>query len=163
MSWPAVVLWAMIVVASLSNGPALIYMLPMMGAFMSLQMLPGNIGGANLLPESVCAAALVVKVASQRGNLLRGLEAALNPARFGLFTAFIVYGTLTALLLPRIFAGQVEVIPASGADAVLDAGSLLKLGFGNFSQTCYLMISFLTIAAFSVIGDRTDVRHHYMF
>jgi hypothetical protein len=162
MSWPAVLLWAMIVVASLSNGPALIYILPMTGAFGSLQMLPGNLGGANLLPESVCAAALFVKVASQRGNLLRGLEAALDPARFGLFTAFIVYGTLTALLLPRIFAGQVVVIPASGGDADLYGGSLLKPGFGNFTQSCYLLISYLTVAAFSVIGGRTDVRHHYM-
>jgi hypothetical protein len=141
MSWPGLLLWAIIVVASLSNGPALIYMLPTTGAFMSLQMLPGNIGGADLLPGTVCAAALVVKVASQRGNLLRGLEAALDPAGFGLFTAFIVYGTLTALLLPRIFAGQVEVIPASGADADLYGGSLLKPGFGNFSQSCYLLIS----------------------
>src|SRR5271166_2626469 len=107
MSWPGLLLWAMIVAALLSNGPALIYMLPMTDAFTSVQMLPGNLGGANLMPPTVCAAALAVKVAWQRGNLLRGLEAALDPARFGLFTAFVVYGTLTALLLPRIFAGQV--------------------------------------------------------
>ena len=163
MSWPAALFWAMIVSAMLSDGPALLYLLPISGAFLSLQMLPDFIGGANLLPPTVCAAALVAKVASQRGNLARGLEAALDPARVGLFTAFIVYAASTAFLLPRIFAGLILVIPASASnDADLYGGRLLAPGFGNFSQTAYLVISYLTVVAFSVIGARSDVRQHYM-
>jgi hypothetical protein len=160
VSWPAVLLWALIVPTMLSNGPALLYMLSIVGVFMSLQMLPGDGGGANLLPPTIYAAALVLKVAFGRGNLMRATEAALEPRRLGLFTAFIAYGVVTALMLPRMFAGLVEVIPVSGTD--LTGSSLLRPRSGNITQTCYMMISYLTAVAFSVIGSRRDVRYHYM-
>ncbi len=95
----------MIVPVALSSGPAALYAVSVVGGFMSLQMLPGEGGGLNLLPQSVFAAVLIGKVALGRGNLLRAAEAALDPARLGLFTAFMVYAILTALLLPHMFAG----------------------------------------------------------
>src|SRR4051794_38210803 len=107
MSWPAVVLWALVLPISLLRGPAILYATVLVNVFMSLQMLPGGGGGANLLPVTVYTVALIIKVALTSGNVTRGLEAALDIRRMGLFTAFMFYSLLSAFLLPRIFAALV--------------------------------------------------------
>ena len=150
----------MIVPIAVSSGPAALYAVSVVGGFMSLQMLPGAGGGVNLLPQTVFAAVVIGKVALGRGNLLRAAEAALDPGRLGLFTAFMVYAMLSALLLPRMFAGLVEVIPLGGAD--LTGSSLLAPRPGNVTQTGYMLSSYLTALAFAVIGSRLDVRRHYL-
>ncbi len=160
MSWPAILLWTLIGPIALSSGPAALYAISVGGAFMSLQMLPGEGSGLNLLPQIVFAAVLIGKVALARGNLLRAAEAAVDPAQLGLFTAFVIYSILTALLLPRAFAGIVEVIPIAGAD--LTGASLLAPRSGNLTQTAYMLVSYLTAVAFAVIGSRRDVRRHYL-
>ena len=160
MSWPALVLWALIPLVAISRGPAALYATSVAGAFMSLQMLPGDGLSMNLLPQTVFAAALVGKVALQRGNLLRAAEAALDPARLGLFTAFIVFSILTAIVLPRLFAGLIEVIPVAGAD--LTGASVLTPRSGNITQTAYMLVSYFTAVAIAVIGSRRDVRQYYL-
>jgi hypothetical protein len=160
MSWPAIVLWALIVPIALSRGPATLYAVSVVGAFMSLQMLPGEGQTMNLLPQTVFAAALIAKIALAPGNVLRAAEAAIDPARLGLFTAFIVYSVVGAFVLPRLFAGMVEVIPVSGAD--LTGASLLMPRSGNITQTAYMLISYLTAVALAVIGWRRDVRQFYL-
>ncbi|MDR3494223.1 MAG: hypothetical protein P4L82_06440 [Ancalomicrobiaceae bacterium] len=160
MSWPAIVLWILIVPAVASSGPVLIYLVMVTGVFMSLQMLPGDAAGANLLPQTVYACALICKVAVAPGNLLRGLELMLDPRRLGLFTAFVVFGIVTAIALPRVFGGLVEVIPVSGA--ALTGSSLLEPRSGNITQTGYMLISYLTAVAFAIIGSRRDVRDCYL-
>jgi len=160
LSWPALALWALLPLVAVSSGPAALYAASAFGAFMSLQMLPGEGQGMNLLPQTVFAAVLVGKIALARGNLLRGVEAALDPARLGLFTAFMAYSILSAVILPRLFAGMVEVIPVSGAD--LSGASLLIPRPGNITQTAYMLISYLTVVAVAVVGSRRDFRQHYM-
>ena len=160
MSWPAIVLWALIPLVAISRGPAALYATSVAGAFMSLQMLPGDGLSMNLLPQTVFAAALVGKIALQRGNLLRAAEAALDPARLGLFTAFIVFSILTAIVLPRLFAGLIEVIPVAGAD--LTGASVLTPRSGNITQTAYMLVSYFTAVAIAVIGSRRDVRQYYL-
>ena len=160
MSWPAIVLWALIPLVAISRGPAALYATSVAGAFMSLQMLPGEGLSMNLLPQTVFAAALVGKIALRRGNLLRAAEAALDPARLGLFTAFIVYSILTAIVLPRLFAGLIEVIPVAGAD--LTGASVLTPRSGNITQTAYMLVSYFTAVAIAVIGSRRDVRQYYL-
>jgi hypothetical protein len=160
MSWPALLLWALLIPTALSKGPALLYMLVVVNVFMALQMLPGDGGGANLLPSTIYAVAFVAKVALAPGNVMRGLEAALDWRRLGLFTGFIVYAALTALVLPRVFLGLIEVIPVSGGD--LNGSSLLQPRSGNITQTCYMLSSYLAAVAFAVIGSRADVRDRYM-
>jgi hypothetical protein len=160
MSWPAVVLWVLLAPLMLLRGPALLYATLIVNVFMSLQMLPGDGGGANLLPVTIYAAALILKVALAPGNVMRGLEAALDIRRLGLFTAFILYSLLGALILPRMFAGLVEVIPVSGAG--LDGPSLVQPRSGNITQPCYMVVSYMTALAFAVIGSREDVRRNYL-
>ena len=140
-----------------SRGPSLLYLTMGAGAFGSLQMLPFN-GGVNLLPQSACAALFVCKVLVQRGNIMRGLEAALDPQRILLFSAFISYAVFGAVILPRAFLGLVEVVPIS---APISGTDILRPGSGNFTQSCYIMLSYGTALTFCIIGQSPVMRMHY--
>lgn len=158
MSWPAVLLWIAMMAAAASSGPALLYLLMIAGSFGSLQMLPGSGGGANLLPQSACAALLIGKVLIQRGNITRGTEAAVDPQRLALFSAFLVYAVLGALVLPRIFAGMFEVVPVSAFRFGTD---ILKPGAGNITQSCYMALSFAMTLSFTIIGQPDETRDRF--
>lgn len=157
MSWPAAVLWVLMIAAVLSRGPSLLYLLMITGAFGSLQMLPFN-GGVNLLPQSACAALFVCKALVQRGNITRGIESALDPQRMILFSAFVGYAVFGAVVLPRTFLGLFEVVPIS---APISGTDILRPGSGNFTQSCYIMLSYGTALTFSLIGQLEAVRIHY--
>ena len=159
MSWPAVVLWMLILGAAFTEGPALLYLLVVCGIFGSLQMLPGDGSGVTLLPQSVCAAFFVCKVMLWPGNITRAAEAALDPLRVGLFAAFMLFALVTAITLPRAFAGMVEVVPVSGFRF---GTSVLAPISGNYTQSGYMLLSFATTLCVAVIGARDDVRRHYL-
>lgn len=161
MTWPAVVLWICIFGGLWSSGPALLYVFAVSQSFGTLQMLPGeSLGGVNILPQSVCAAVLVAKIVLQRGNIVRGLATAFDPGRAGLLMAFLNYSVLTALLLPRIFAGQVDVVPISGA--IVSGTSVLAPAPGNVTQTAYVILSTVTVLAISVVGTRQEFQRHFI-
>lgn len=158
MSWPAAVLWVLIVVALFARGPSLLYLLVSTGAFGSLQMLPFS-GGVNVLPQSACAALFVCKVLVQRGNIMRATESALDPQRMILFTAFVVYAVFGALVLPRTFLGLLEVVPIS---APMSGTDILRPSSGNYTQSCYIMLSYGTALSFSMMGQSDILRIHYL-
>lgn len=157
MSWPAAVLWVMMIAALFSRGPSLLYLLVSTGAFGSLQMLPFS-GSVNVLPQSACAALFVCKVLVQRGNVMRGIESALDPQRMILFTAFVVYAVFGALVLPRTFSGLFEVVPIS---APMFGTDILRPASGNYTQSCYILLSYGTALALSTIGRSDALRTHY--
>ncbi len=157
MSWPAAVLWILMIGAVFSRGPSLLYLMMITGAFGSLQMLPFN-GGVNLLPQSACAALFVCKALTQRGNIMRGIESALDPQRMILFSAFVVYAVFGAFVLPRVFLGLFEVVPIS---APISGTDILRPSSGNFTQSCYIMLSYGTALTFSILGQSAAVRLHY--
>lgn len=158
MSWPAAVLWVMMIAALFSRGPGLLYLLVCTGAFGSLQMLPFS-GGVNVLPQSACAALFVCKVLVQRGNITRGIESALDPQRMMLFTAFVIHAVFGALILPRTFLGLFEVVPIS---APMFGTDILRPASGNYTQSCYIMLSYGTALAFSTIGGSDSLRIYYL-
>ena len=158
MSWPAVLLWIVILAAGVSRGPAMIYVLSGTLVFGSLQMLPTGSSGINLLPQSICAAVLVAKVLLQKGNVVRGTEAALDPRRIGPFTAFLVFSLMSAVVLPRLFAGAFEVIPVS----YVSGASLLASSTSNITQSAYMTISFATALCFSILGSQVTVQRHFI-
>ncbi|MCJ2023081.1 hypothetical protein [Methylobacterium sp. J-067] len=144
--------------AAFARGPALLYALMISGSFGTLQMLPGSGGGANLLPQSVCAVLFVAKVLAQPGNFTRAVEAALDPRRLALFSAFLVYSVVGALVLPRLFAGVFEVVPVSAFSFGTD---ILRPSSGNFTQSCYMALSYATTLCFSIIGQSEAMREHF--
>ena len=159
MSWPALLLWIVIPACAFGRGPMLLYLFSMTQCVTTLQMLPGDGGGVNVVPQVVCAAVLIAKLFMHKGNLVRGMAVATDPGRVGLFTAFVVYGVVSAITLPRIFEGQVEVIPLTGN--VLGP-SLLAPSGGNVTQTGYLLMSYATAVAFGVAGSHRAFREHFL-
>ena len=80
--------------------------------------------------------------------------------RTGLLTAFTLLSAAGAILLPRLFAGLVEVVPVTGGS--LDGPSLLQPRSGNYTQVAYMTLSYLTTLAISVIGSRPEVQRGYL-
>lgn len=160
MSWPAAVIWVIMLWAAVSPGPMLIYVLFVTGVFGSLQMLPGGAaGGTNVLPQSICAVIFVTKVLLQRGNLVRAFEAGLDLRRAGLFAGFAAFAVAGAFVLPRLFAGVVQVIPVS----YQGSADLVGPTTSNVTQSGYMLISFATTLTFSVVGTRPEIQRHFLY
>jgi hypothetical protein len=157
VSWPAVVVWILIIGSTFSRGPGLLYLTFVTGAFGTLQMMPFS-SSVNLLPQSACAALLVCKAMIFRGNLMRALESALSLQRLILFSAFVVCAVFGAIILPRAFLGLLEVVPIS---APISGTDILRPSSGNFTQSCYIILSYTTALTFSIIGQSDVVQKHY--
>src|SRR5438105_4509044 len=112
MTWPGVFFWFLIVLGFCSRGPFLLHLFGALAAFGTLQMLPGeSLRGANVLPQSVCALFLVLKILISERHVARAIAAAIGPTQLGLLLFFVLYSTLTAYVLPRFFYHSVSVIP----------------------------------------------------
>lgn len=138
----------------LSRGPALLYSFQIVTVFGMLQMIPS--GGVNFLPGSICAGLLAVKILLQPGNLVRAANLVVDPARAGLFAAFIVYALATCFVLPRMFAGQIVIVPINGIGA-----NFVTPSTANVTQPLYFLLSFLTTLTVAVaISNRTFERQY---
>jgi hypothetical protein len=151
MTWPAIVFWLLIFVGTISGGPMLLYVFAAAGAFCSLQMLPGDMVGVNLLPQSVCAVFLVGKILLSQGQMAKVLNAALDPAKLGLLFLFMAYALLSAYAMPRLFSHSVEVIPVS-----LPGPTALEPTAANITQPAYLALSTGVALAFTLVGRRAS-------
>ena len=160
MTWPAYVIWFLILAACLSRGPAILYLFSILGAFQTLQMLPSEaFGGVTLVPQPICAAFLIGKFALRRGNLMAGLAVGLDIRRLALLIAFLVYAVITAFILPLLFQDRVTVITVV---APLTGLSMLRFSSQNITQSGYMTISVLTCVVFAVLGSRREFRQAYL-
>jgi hypothetical protein len=123
-------------------------------------MLPGDGGGINLLPQTTCAAFLVLKVFSKPANCLRAISLGLKYKQAGLFTLFILSSLIGSRVLPSLFDGIIEVVPVSGGQVGTD---ILRPSFSNITQMCYLTISFATTLAFATIGSSSALQKTYVW
>lgn len=160
MTWPSVFFWFLIIVAFWSRGPFLLYLFGGLGAFGTLQMLPGeSLGGANFLPQAVCASFLVLKILLSERQVARAVAALIGPAQLGLLLFFVLYGAVTAYVLPRLFHHAVSVIPLNVPSRVPVA---LEATTGNVTQPAYLMLSFGVALSFSIAGRRSEFRRQFL-
>jgi hypothetical protein len=160
MTWPAVVFWIAILLATVSPGPWLLYVFAAAGAFGTLQMVPGEIaGGTNLLPQSVCTVFLVCKILLSGNRLRRAIDIALDPRKLGLLTLFLAYALLTAYALPRLFTHAVEVFPMT---AVASYPMRLEPSTANITQSAYLVLSVGTAIAFASAARNHAFRRHFV-
>ncbi len=160
MTWPAPVLWMLLFVGFFVRGPLLFLLFGICGAIGTLQMLPGDaLGGINVLPQVVCACLIIARVALQPGNVERAIESALTIRQAGLFTLFTLLSILTAFVLPRLYGGQIVVVPV----ALATSGTTLLYPSGaNLTQPTYAVISYLVVLAFSILGGTRRFQKVYM-
>jgi hypothetical protein len=159
VTWPAALLWVLILAAALSRGPLILYLFSSTVIFGALSMAPAAVtGGLNLPAQTVCAAVLIVKVMLRSNNLSMALRHGLDIRKLGLLGFFMVYILATTLIYPRLFGGQVQLYSLNAA------GSLTPLGPSstNFTQTIYLLISSAMVFVFGMAGRSDIFRRHYM-
>jgi hypothetical protein len=161
MTWPALVLWAMIAAGFLIRGPlGLLYLFYASGAFGTLVMVPGNmVGGINLLPQSFCALFLLAKVLFRPRYAARVLLLAIHLRELGFLSLFLIWSLFSAYAMPRFFAGLVDVIPINVA--VPDPQPLAPAS-ANFTQSAYMVLSAGLIYACAAIARNSEFRRHFL-
>jgi len=104
-------------------------------------------GGISLLVASAAFMMLIAKVLVTPGGMNNFLRDAFSLKRMGLLTLFTVVAVIGAFILPKIFIGNVYVIPLRPSGRFLIAEPLQPTN-GNITQSAYLVISFMTAVVF---------------
>ena len=112
-------------------------------AFGSFNTIPG---GFNLTPYGATAPLLAVKLLGERGAGKRLGDAVLNPLRFGVLSAFVLYALTVTATAPTLFHGVIVV----GLNTNIETP--LHYGMGNLTQAIYLITAWLvTLSVFALI------------
>jgi hypothetical protein len=158
MTWPAIVLWILIAIATFSRGPMMIYLFSASVIFGSLTMLPPAVaGGLNVPAQTICAAILIFKTLTRPGKFDAAMRLAFDARRLGLLTLFWMYAILTAVMFPRLFAGSFQVIDLSTSQL-----GPLRPTATNFTQAVYISISIALLFAFAIGARNAAFRRHIL-
>lgn len=138
--------------------PALLWLLVLSLPFGSLAVVPpGLTAGLTLLPASMTAVWLCVRMFFLRRNGTSELMTALLRYRLaGLLFLFWLYAVCVTLFAPRLFAGEIIVVPMRPSGFM--TAELLHPTKQNISQLCYLTISVAVVIAIFQLFRRPEVR-----
>lgn len=147
MTWPVGIFWLLLAWGLLSRRPVLIYLFFSAAPFGTLAVVPVElVGGVNLLPQAVCASAIILRLMLDRPARLDAVQAMADMRRLGLLSLFLIVSMLVTAFMPRLFAGTVDVVSMAG---VAEGPQPLASGTSNLTQIAYLCLSVLTVAAFA--------------
>lgn len=154
MTWPVGIFWLLLAWGLVSRRPVLIFLFFAAAPFGALAVVPVDlVGGINLLPQAVCACAVVLRLVLDPGARAQALQAMADVKRLGLLSLFLIVSLLVTAFMPRLFAGTVDVVSMAG---VAEGPQPLAPGTYNLTQAAYLGLSVLTVAAFTVAAaDRS--------
>jgi hypothetical protein len=153
MSYPALIFWALIAWSVTTRPSTLLVLLLASIPFASLAMLPSAMtGGLSILPQSLFAVVLILKVVvPQAMPLSPKLLTALRLRNLGYLALFLLVGTVATVIMPRLFAGEVVVVPMRILSETITA--LLSPTPQNFSQWGYLTLSVMSVFSVTLIAD----------
>ncbi|HPE47606.1 MAG: hypothetical protein R3B98_10120 [Hyphomonas sp.] len=142
MTWVVIgIFWAILLVAILSRGPLILYVLFGCFAFGTLAVVPPALtGGTTFVPAPFAALGLVAWSARKHGGVAGMVSVLTAPGGLLLLTLFVTFAATSGLFLPRLLEGQIYVIPVRGSENGL---SLLAPSTQNITQGAYLVISLL--------------------
>ena len=115
---------------------------------------PGAIGGLTLVPSIVVTIIIILRSLLNPSGLNFVLKC-LKPRGFLLLSLFWLTAVITTIFMPRIFAGQVDVIVMRG---VLTQAQPLQPSTQNFSQLAILSVGFASAFAFARILRNPELR-----
>ena len=151
MNYPALIFWVLIAWSvTASPGTVLVLLLASM-PFASLALIPPEIVGMSILPQSMFAVVLILKVlVPQLMPLSPKLLTALRLRNLGFLALFLLVGTVATMIMPKLFVGR----DRHNADARSDQGpDLLRPTLQNFTQFGYVTLSVMTVFAVTLIAD----------
>jgi len=142
MEYPSVIFWLLFALAAWSRGPGVYYLFFGSWAFGTLAVIPPSmVGGISLTPAWVAAGLLSFKILLGVGPV-RFASALLDLRRFGFLTLCTAYALLSAVILPRVFEGQVDVIVMRLT--TVSAPQALAPSPSNFTQAFYFLLTWAT-------------------
>jgi hypothetical protein len=151
----AVVFLGLLLLARFLGAPLIIGLLGSLAFGSTAIVTIGSLGGASPLIYTCFGALLLVSVAARK-QIWRdlGMVFARFPAAW-LVCALGIYAAASAIVFPRLFAGQTSAfVPSRMRSAVLEVP--LEPVSANISQTGYLLLSVLIFIAFCIVLTRSD-------
>lgn len=155
---PVALFWILAVLAVMSRGPILLYMFFGSMAFGAFAVVPpGFTGGLTFTATPIVSLLIIGRAFLTSGGPDFLITSALRINRMALLFLFWVVAVLATIFMPRIFAGEVLVVPLRGEVGVT---SLLQPSAQNVSQIVYLSIAILSAFAFArILRSRVDRQH----
>jgi hypothetical protein len=132
-----------------SRGTLLVLLLGSM-PFASLALLPTSLVGMSILPQSMFAVVLILKVVTpQLVPLSPKLLSALQLRHLGFLALFLLVGIVATIIAPRLFLGAVTIVPMRESWIT----DLLSPVMPNFTQSGYVALSVMTAFAVTLMVD----------
>ncbi len=150
-----VLFWLLAACALFSRLEFAYYLAFVSWSFGTLAVLPAFVG-ANITPPWVCTAIVVAKVFQRRSGA-EIMSIALEPKLFLALTLCTIYGVASALILPNLFVGKIEVILMR---LNFDAQGVTFLAFSaaNITQSGYFILTTLFTIAIYFTASTLDGR-----
>ncbi|GAB2888991.1 hypothetical protein GCM10027046_16780 [Uliginosibacterium flavum] len=156
---PIAIFWALAVWGGCGKPQVLLYLFFGSMSFGAFAVIPPELtGGLTLTPTPMIALLIILRSLLERGGPHFFVSQALNPRGLLLLFLFWLVATITTVLMPRVFAGEVMVIPVRLTAFTI--GEPLWPSTQNFSQFCYLTISVATVFAFAWQLRSEGMRQH---
>ncbi|CAN5915327.1 hypothetical protein BH11PSE13_BH11PSE13_20550 [soil metagenome] len=156
---PIVVFWAIVFWSFFQGKQVLLYMLFASMSFGSFAAIPTEVtGGLTLTPTPLIAMFLIARELGSMRGLATGVDSALKPSGLFLLFLFWVVAGVTTAFMPRLFAGNVQVVPVRFGD--LADSVLLVPTTQNISQFVYISVSVLSVFAFASLLRSESMRRH---
>lgn len=158
---PVILFWGLLIAGMLSRGPFIFYLLFGSMSFGSFAVIPPELtSGLSFTPPPIIALAIIFIYGGGPNGLSRMLDIALRPSQCLLLFLFWVVAVWATLFMPRIFAGQVTIIPMRLEAASF--GDPLYPTQQNISQLMYLTISIVTVFATALAFRSAATRQHVL-
>ena len=150
MNIPVLIFWAVIAWSFTASNSTVLVLLLASIPFGSLALLPPGIIGMSLLPQSMFAVVLILKVLSpQVMPLSSKLWAALQLHHLGYLALYLLVGAVATMIMPRLFGGEVVIVPMRD----IWGAEMLSPVTANFTQLGYVTLSVLTAFAVMLMAD----------
>ncbi|SEN51450.1 hypothetical protein SAMN04488003_11940 [Loktanella fryxellensis] len=145
---PIALYWGIALTGLVSRRPILLWLFFAALPFGSMVVIPANMtAGLSLVPQTMTAMLIVLReLVLRRG----GTQFLLTLSRHGSGQALVLFwvtGVVVTLFAPRLFAGQIDVVPMAVTGFMQTAP--LSVTKQNISQLAYITVSVFAIFAFA--------------
>ncbi len=150
--------WALLGTAYVKGGKYLLYTFFASMPFGAFAVIPPALtAGLTFTATPIVALALATRYLGNSNGVAFLLIAATDFRKLGLVATFFAIAVVVTFFSPRLFGGQVYIIPVRG---LLDDPDLLRPTTQNVSQIAYLGISVLTVFTFGKMLKDPQLRKH---
>lgn len=155
---PLVLFWGLAIWAMMSPRPVLLYLFFATIPIGATAVVPTFLtGGLTFTATPIVSLLIIVRTFATRSGPAFFLTSALLPSRLLLLFLFWVVAVVSTIFMPRLFAGEVMVVPIRG---LLDETAPLQPTMQNVSQLAYMTISIFTVFAFARTMQSETNRQH---